>query len=237
MCTVTFFKTNEGFVLTSNRDEQPKRSAVTLEERIMNHQKFFFPKDEKAGGTWCAVSEKGSAIILLNGAFENHGKKGSYRKSRGIILLEILEKNEFVSALQKINLDDIEPFTLVVFQNELLTEFRWNGTEKFFKNLNIAEKHIWSSATLYNEKAKQYREKLFEDFFLKNKANAENILAFHQTETEDLQNGIMMNRNNLVKTISTTQITISEDICLKHWEYENQIILEKKQTLTEIICY
>lgn len=228
MCTVTFFKTENAFILTSNRDEQPKRSAITLEEKTINQQKFFFPKDEKEGGTWCAVSEKGNAIVLLNGAFLAHTKKETYRKSRGVILLEILEKEDFSLALKDLKLSNIEPFTLIILQNNLLTEFRWNGSEKYFKKLDISERHIWSSATLYNENARQKREKLFQTFFSKNRAVAENILKFHQTKTKDLQNGIVINRNNLVKTISTTQITISENISIKHWEYENQLILEKK---------
>ncbi|MFN4075388.1 MAG: NRDE family protein [Cloacibacterium sp.] len=231
MCTVTFFNTKEGFILTSNRDEQPKRSAIILEEKNINQQKFFFPKDEKAGGTWCAVSEKGNAVILLNGAFTKHEKNKNYRKSRGLIVLEILEKNNIISAIEELDLYLIEPFTLIIFFNKNLVEFRWNGEEKFFRELDFSEKHIWSSSTLYNTAAKEKRETWFTDFFLDKETNAENILAFHQNKTNDTENGIMMNRNNLVKTISTTQIIISEEIYIKHWEYENQVTLEKNTKL------
>ena len=82
MCTVTYFPLKNKIVLTSNRDEKPNRSA----QEIHREKGIFYPKDTTKNGTWFAVSENGNALILLNGAFENHPVKTNYRKSRGLIV-------------------------------------------------------------------------------------------------------------------------------------------------------
>ncbi|MGL1516781.1 NRDE family protein, partial [Vibrio parahaemolyticus] len=48
-----------------------------------------FPKDPDGGGTWIALKENGDVAILLNGAFENHIPAYPYRRSRGLIFLDI----------------------------------------------------------------------------------------------------------------------------------------------------
>jgi uncharacterized protein with NRDE domain len=48
-----------------------------------------YPKDPKAG-TWYVVDEKGTVLVLLNGANEKHVAGLNYRKSRGLIVLDII---------------------------------------------------------------------------------------------------------------------------------------------------
>ena len=105
----------------------------------MNHngQKLFFPKDADAGGTWIVMKENGDAAVLLNGAFICHTAEPPYRLSRGIILLDIISTEKPSVTFAKINLQDIEPFTLVLLENNCLYEFMWDGSEKFCKQLNI----------------------------------------------------------------------------------------------------
>ena len=53
-------------------------------------EKIIFPKDPKAGGTWYAIDEFGTILVLLNGADEKHKVQLPYRKSRGLIVLDII---------------------------------------------------------------------------------------------------------------------------------------------------
>jgi hypothetical protein len=46
-----------------------------------------------------------------------------------------------------IDLDRIEPFTIVLFQDQELFQLRWNGADKEAIKLDANEKHIWSSST------------------------------------------------------------------------------------------
>jgi len=77
MCTVSIFsKNNTDFVLTSNRDEAPNRTALKPEFYTLNNTKVLLPKDELSGGSWIGTSENNRAICLLNGGLYLHKRKG-----------------------------------------------------------------------------------------------------------------------------------------------------------------
>lgn len=212
MCTVTYFPLKNKIVFTSNRDEKPNRSAL----EISKENGVFYPKDAAKNGTWFAVSENGNAIILLNGAFENHHRKNEYRKSRGLIVLELINQKNIHKGLQDIDLEDVEPFTLVVYQEEKLAEFRWDGSGKYFKILDAHFPYIWSSTTLYDEKAQEKRREIFREFLKNENISEQDILDFHHLETDDLENGITIKRQNAIQTISTTQLIMDDEIKLLH---------------------
>lgn len=217
MCTVTYFPLKNKTVITSNRDEKPNRSA----QEIHQEKGVFYPKDATKNGTWFAVSENGNSIILLNGAFENHQRKAEYRKSRGLIVLDLISKKDILKSIKLIDLEHIEPFTLVVFQEKQLAEFRWDGTEKHFKRLDAHLPYIWSSATLYDAKAQEKRREIFKEFLQTKPISEEDILDFHHQKTDDLENGITIKRQNTIQTISTTQLVISDEMTLKHYNRLN----------------
>lgn len=217
MCTVTYFPLKDKIILTSNRDEKPHRSA----QEIHTENCVFYPKDAAKKGTWFIVSESGNVIILLNGAFENHKKEAEYRKSRGLIVLDLIFKKNLFTTLQDIDLQNIEPFTLVIFQQNKLAEFRWNGSEKHFTELDNNRSYIWSSATLYDENARGKRVQIFQNFLQKENISEETVWSFHHQKTNDLENGITIKRQNTIQTISTTQVIISDEIILKHQDRLN----------------
>ncbi|MGA9639098.1 NRDE family protein, partial [Flavobacterium sp.] len=69
MCTVSFVKIGEKVIITSNRDESVVRlNAIHPKNYTVNNKNVIYPKDPKAGGTWYVVDEKGTIIVLLNGA-------------------------------------------------------------------------------------------------------------------------------------------------------------------------
>src|SRR5258706_5870429 len=128
MCTVTFIPGKEKVYLTSNRDEKHGRSpAVPPQGYDFISGKIYFPKDGTAGGTWFAVHENGNIIVVLNGIFKFHEPAPPYRKSRGLIVLELLEHESPFNVFRSISLDEIEPFTLVIWEEDELFECRWDG--------------------------------------------------------------------------------------------------------------
>jgi uncharacterized protein with NRDE domain len=66
------------------------RPSAIAPKTIVNGKNVIYPKDPKAGGTWYVVDENGTVLVLLNGAEEKHTIKLSYRKSRGLIVLDII---------------------------------------------------------------------------------------------------------------------------------------------------
>jgi uncharacterized protein with NRDE domain len=214
MCTVSFVCSHDKVIITSNRDEKVIRpSAIPPKNYTINGRHIFFPKDTKAGGTWFAVTADGTVLVLLNGADEKHDVQLSYRKSRGLIVLEIISSASSKDFWNDINLENIEPFTLVLFQANELFQLRWNGMEKELIPLNAKKNHIWSSSTLYAKEIRENRSEWFSSFLASNlEISEKEMLHFHQyTETENQENGLVINRNNEMKTISITQSVIEKN--------------------------
>jgi uncharacterized protein with NRDE domain len=210
MCTVSFVHSNGKTILTSNRDEQVIRLAVEPQEYSINHKKLFFPKDPKAGGTWFVVDTLGTVLILLNGADEKHIQKSNYKKSRGLIVLDMISSQSPIDFWTKIDLKNVEPFTLVLFQNNKLYQLRWNEIEKSKLDLDVSKLHIWSSSTLYPKEIREKRAEWFHDFLdKKTSISGKDLYNFHRnTENENTENGLVINRNDKLKTLSITQIVI-----------------------------
>ncbi len=225
MCTVSFISSNGKAILTHNRDEKVARqSAIEPQKYFINQKNIYFPKDQKAGGTWYAVSENGTVLVLLNGADEKHQLKPSYRKSRGLIVLDLISSNSPILAWNSIDLSAIEPFTIVLFQDKKLYQLRWNEIEKTTLNLDSNQSYIWSSSTLYPKEIREQREELFQIFIASNEISAENLFQFHRyAKKDDSENGLVINRNNDLKTLSITQTMIQENkIVLSYHDLQNQ---------------
>ncbi|MEJ0082440.1 MAG: NRDE family protein, partial [Puia sp.] len=81
----------QSFFFTSSRDEQAGRPLALFPEIYeINGCRVLFPKDPQGGGSWIAVNENGHAGVLLNGAIKVHEPGLSYRKSRGLVLLDLI---------------------------------------------------------------------------------------------------------------------------------------------------
>lgn len=214
MCTVSFVSSNDTIIITSNRDEKIIRpSAIPPKNYFLNGKNIIYPKDSKAGGTWYALDENGTIVVLLNGADEKHDVKFPYRKSRGLIVLEMISSASPKDFWQEMDLDNIEPFTLVLFQDKQLFQLRWNGIEKSAVDLEVDKNYIWSSSTLYSKEIREQRASWFYTFLANNPVITEDkMLHFHRyTERDDKEHGLIINRNNEMKTLSITQSVIEKN--------------------------
>ncbi len=213
MCTVTYIPSENKTFITSNRDEKPSRSeALAPEAYEFPGGKIFYPKDTQAGGTWFALHENGNVVVLMNGAFTVHQSSSPYRYSRGLVVLKLVQLDSPVEGFKKIDLLNIEPFTVIIWEDEQLFEGRWDGTKKHFICLDKSIHRIWSSATLYSEELIERRERWFAEWLEKKPIlNQKNIFDFHQFTGEgDKQNDLVMNRNNEVCTVSITGVDLSD---------------------------
>ncbi len=215
MCTVTYLPINKtDFILTSSRDVPFARAKALFPKKYREDDvELTYPKDGKAGGTWIGTSSKNRLICLLNGAFEFHTSRSTYRKSRGLIVKELLSVSTIESALKTIILKEIESFTLVIVdwnKGLQLIEFVWDGNDKHIKKLP-QKPHIWSSSTLYDKSVKQLRKDWFADWQNLNAFSKENILNFHKTAgVGDSNIDVMMNRG-IGGTVSITQVCKNEN--------------------------
>ena len=231
MCTVTFIPSKEGIFLTSNRDEKHWRSAATAPEvYALTTGRIIFPKDGDAGGSWIAIHENGNAVVFLNGGFVFHQSQPPYRRSRGLILLDLINHDSPFQSFRDISLEEIEPFTAVIWESDQLYECRWDGKNKFCKNLPADKPHIWSSATLYDEGVASKRKSWFEEWMRKYPHPSQDaIINFHQfTGDGDVHNDLMMNRDGKVFTVSVTSAFIgAQRVLMKYLDVRNSARFEK----------
>lgn len=235
MCTVTFVpQKDQGFILTSNRDEQASRSPQNITSTTHYGQQMLFPKDKEAGGTWVAVSDQNRVVCLLNGAFDFHQRTPPYRKSRGIMVLECFEYDSLFDFAGSYNFKGLEPFTFVLIDQGQLAELRWDGTKKHYKKLDSAQLYIWSSATLYDTKTRKRREAWFEEWKKTPKNyNLSSILDFHKNAGDgDPWNDVIMNRLGIVQTVSITNVISDQNgIAMHYHDLVNQAIKKAKINL------
>lgn len=215
MCTVTFYPNNNEYILTSNRDEVKHRPTLPPKKYTINNQVITFPKDEVAGGTWIATNNKTKTVCLLNGAFERHQRKESYSRSRGLILLESFSYSTFADFINNVNLNGVEPFTLLLIDSENtleITELRWDETQKHVSKIDETQPHIWSSSALYDKSNREQRQKWFQLLLDKNeRLNKDLLLKFHLSKHDkDAFNDIVMERANGLQTVSVSQIVMKK---------------------------
>ena len=221
MCTVTYLPFKDRVLITSNRDELMLRAPAALPEVYeFPNGKILFPKDGLAGGTWVGMHQNGNAMVLLNGAFVRHAHRPPYRKSRGIIFLEIFDSGNPKQAFENIDLGDIEPFTLVISQHNELWETKWDGKEKYIMPRQTDEPQIWSSVTLYDPEVREKREQWFYEWLRQNnQPTAEDIRTFHEFGGEgDEAIDFRMNRNGILLTVSITGMEISNGKGTMHYK-------------------
>jgi hypothetical protein len=213
MCTVTFLPLrDDGFILTSNRDESVFREKADPPEKfsIMDTE-VVFPKDRQAGGTWIATGVNGYTLCLLNGAFKRHERKEHYRISRGLMLLDFFKYNDVARFVKEYTFNDIEPFTLVIVDTvgEVnISELRWDGESSVLSEVNEVIPHIWSSVTLYEPEVIAQRKVWFNEWLKNNQRfGSDSIIDFHKFGGEgDPESNLVMSRGNSLFTLSISSV-------------------------------
>jgi hypothetical protein len=213
MCTVTFIPSQGVHFITSNRDESPLRQSQGLISKHQpEHNTIYFPLDPDSGGSWIALSGSGRTVCLLNGAYESFIPNPPYRMSRGQVVIDAVNAEDVNQYVNHFDFEGIAPFTLLIDDRNQFTELVWDGNEKHIRPLAVNEPQIWSSATLYPPEVRAWRKSLFQKWLNETKSfDRESIIGFHQIANGDPDNDFIMNRNEIVKTLSITNIVLRDD--------------------------
>jgi hypothetical protein len=162
------------------------------------------------------MKENGDAAVLLNGAFVRHICQPPYRKSRGLVFLDIFIADYPSQAFCSFELSEIEPFTMIIFEKGRLYEFRWNGEDRFGRMLPADQPHIWSSVTLYDGIAARKRELWLAKFLDEHPLpTQQEVINFHRCAGEgNRSSDLLMTRNGKYSTVSITGISLNQDRAL-----------------------
>ncbi len=211
MCTLTYLRSGEKTYLTSNRDEAPGRRATGLfSDHRPDGTQYWFPLDEMSGGSWIALSNSGRAVCLLNGGYEPFIPAPPYRMSRGLVVRDAILAPEIDAFLHDYPLDGIAPFTLLIYEQDSLRSLVWTGTQRDILDHAVWDANIWSSVTLYPEPVRMRRRALFEHWLAHHPVfDRDAIIDFHRSGGEDTENGFIMDRGGIVKTLSVTSLELT----------------------------
>lgn len=218
MCTVSYIppSRNENFILTSNRDEKSYRPTLPPEIYDIGGTLAGFPKDSVAGGSWIAANEKGRLCCLLNGAFTPHQKESFHTHSRGKVLLDLASSPlDIIFFFSQQDFSHTEPFTIITVEMKAgqvirITEFIWDGSKKYLKEIDKGQAHVWSSVTLYSEEHRESRKEWFNSFISEHDSKISSALvwSFHTgNHSPDQRINLLMQREEELKTVSITQVT------------------------------
>jgi uncharacterized protein with NRDE domain len=234
MCSVVFIPNGNSFYFASLRDESPLRpNATSPFIYSKNGCNILSPIDSKAGGTWFGTTSTGTVIVLLNGGFKNHKVEKKYVKSRGLIVKELLAARYPIIDWCLMDMNGIEPYTLVIWFEENLIQLVWDGKNKTESKLDINNPYLWSYVSLYNVEAKANRNKQFMRWVnTKMPVTVLSLLIFFKSFKDDW-NGFIINRENNIKTLSYTFIELHVGDFAKMVYYD----FEKNTFYTESIAF
>lgn len=199
MCIISFYKIKDQILLTHSRDESVfRKSSLEIEERIWANEKYFAPIDQEKQGTWIFYSQKFVACILNGGKTKPNFFRDKYKKSRGIVLLDLMKYNSVEEYIEKENFEGIAPFTIFVYERitEKIFLLFWDENTLEVKDLSSYNFVFRCSSTLYSLDKMLEIEKKFPTF---NIIRVNEIYALHDS--------LKMKDGEIEKGKATTSIT------------------------------
>ena len=171
-----------------------------------------YPLDVESDGSWIALSDDARAVCLLNGGFIPFIPSPPYRLSRGQVVVDAAVVDEPISFVETYNLEGIAPFTLLIFEKNIFLETVWDGFKRHIRELPVDKPQLWSSVTLYPPEIRAWRNEIFHQWVSeRTKYDRESIMAFHCMKKGDSVNDFIMNREEVVKTLSVTSIQLQKN--------------------------
>jgi len=215
MCLVSFIPLKNSIVISSSRDEHiGRKKPILIRDWISNKKNLTFPQDVK-GGTWIGYDNFNNFLVILNGGRTKHQRAAAYRKSRGLIVLDLLDAEDIISAWNNVDLTDIEPFTLLHYSTKgNLWEWIWDGQNKITTQLDTKTGHCWLSSTLYTPEERAKMTVKFHDA-LPDLKTPQAIRSFHlENRYETKPGGVIY---PAIKTVSHTIAQfVDEDILFNY---------------------
>jgi hypothetical protein len=166
------------------------------------------------------MHSNGNVMVLLNGAFIRHEHVPPYRKSRGLIFLEVFDSAHPFKKFNEVDLQGIEPFTLVIWEKGELWETRWDGDHKFVYSRPNDMPQMWCSVTLYDPEVIAKRKEWFNKWLeRKQYISTEDTLHFHEFAGDgDERIALRMNRDGKLLTVSITGMELTKDKGIMHYK-------------------
>ena len=234
MCTVTWMRQPDGYLLLSNRDERRSRQPA-LGPRIHETRgvKYVAPIDGDFGGSWIGVNEHGLTLCLLNRYGDAQMDGSREYISRGLLLIELLDClgiDQLTERVNAFNLRRFRPFNLLAIPpaaKSVLME--WNGQE-YSVNLNADHLVPLSSTSLSEPNIAVERRRQFEALAAGRNFDADALDLYHRSHLPTRgAYSVCMHREGAA-TVSLSKILVTTDEVV--FKYESGPPCERRDVVS-----
>ena len=216
MCTASWLRHDQSFILCFNRDEAVTRQHALPPQLVtIDGVKVIMPIDPEGKGSWIGVNEYGLAICLLNNYGAKFNSEPKEWLSRGQIIRSLSTStciHDVDSRIQAMDLSAVRGFQILALccrvNEPLISSWVWDGVE--LEHVRDGQQ-IFSSSAFNTQPVISNRRQFFETHIAEHSITLDSLRAFHSTE--DPENGglgICMNRS-VAETVSYSEIQVSED--------------------------
>lgn len=134
MCTVSWRRRENGYLLLCNRDERHTRKpAAGPRNAERSGVSFIAPADGDYGGSWIGVNQFGLTLCLLNRYGDSTLVTDRSFTSRGLLLTDLLDGKSTKEVRERIigaDLEQFRPFTMAIMSlAEPAQVIDWTGQE------------------------------------------------------------------------------------------------------------
>lgn len=226
MCTLSLFKTSNGFRIFMNRDERHDRTDE-LAPRLINEKNHVFgPLDPDSNGTWIAYNKNGYWGCLLNGYFENENPDvdSSTYTSRGKILPHLLSEKDPINASINFNAQNYMSFRLLVGSSNKYVLTQWDGKTyartEFHANYEDRA-FLLSSSSWQQDNVIKIRANIFTQWLQNRELPPNTVPEFHYCKDPNPQSAPLMSRSySGTKSITSLNVT-ANNIKMEYHKIDN----------------
>jgi len=216
MCTVSWLRQAEGYVLLCNRDERHSRKPAGG-PRVGNVRgvSFVAPVDGDHGGSWIGANQFGLTLCLLNRYGDWSTDPDKNYISRGLLLTDLLDcrrSQDVTERLNDVELDRFQPFTMLAFSiEEPAILIDWTGSECTIQ-LDAEALVPLTSSSLKDSKVLALRRKLFAEMLSPpRRIDLDGLHQFHRSHLPERgPYSVCMHRDDAA-TVSLSSVTVGPD--------------------------
>ncbi len=234
MSLISFVPVNGEWVFTVSREEKKIVTYLSPPKLYTEaNGKLLYSKDQYANGSTTILHERGTLGIIFAGSSGIMAPVYEAKEKLSNLLLEVLKSPQPAIKMALINFRLYEPFTLLLFDDNILMEFEWNGMQIQKRTLSNDYIHYWESVLTTMPEQIAIRNTRFVQM-VANK-NPGEIIELHQAlmhEKEQLNK--KLSNTGLYNNISITQVCISDTLLKMHFynliepQFFTQTLLRKR---------
>ena len=175
MCTVTVVPHETGIRLMCNRDERRTRpAAIPPRVHELGGRLAAFPVDPQGGGSWVGVNDADIAVALLNVHSAPRRCTEGPKRSRGLIVRELLSCGSIahvVEAIASLEVEAFDTFRLVIVQGSTVTVATHGGAcTVTCRQISLDTPLLFTSSSLGDAWVEAPRQRLFQRMVVEGRA-------------------------------------------------------------------